>query len=121
MVADVIGGLAANSMAFERFREPPVVLGGLMMGIATGRLLVNVVGLQILKTGLNESRNMRGAWPHVLTDALGSVGAIIGGALSRARGPRGAREPGGRIRESEKQWGVALNPRRVVASAVAGS
>lgn len=67
--------------AYERFREPPVVLGGLMMGIATGGLLVNVVGLGLLKTAQNESLNMRGAWLHVLTDALGSVGAIIGGAL----------------------------------------
>lgn len=67
--------------AYERFREPPVVLGGLMMVIATGGLLVNLVGLWILKAGRNESLNVRGAWLHVLTDALGSVGAIIGGAL----------------------------------------
>ena len=67
--------------AYERFREPPEVLGGLVMVIATGGLLVNLVGLWILKAGRNESLNVRGAWLHVLTDALGSVGAIIGGAM----------------------------------------
>ena len=67
--------------AYERFREPPEVLGGLVMVIATGGLLVNLVGLWILKAGRNESLNVRGAWLHVLTDALGSVGAIMGGAL----------------------------------------
>jgi cobalt-zinc-cadmium efflux system protein len=67
--------------AWERFREPPEVQGALMMGIATGGLVVNLVGLWILNAGRGESLNMRGAWLHVLTDALGSVGAILGGFL----------------------------------------
>jgi cobalt-zinc-cadmium efflux system protein len=67
--------------AVERFREPPEVLGGLMMAIASGGLLVNLVGLWILNAGRGESLNMRGAWLHVFTDALGSVGAIVGGVL----------------------------------------
>jgi len=67
--------------AWERFREPPEVQGALMMGIATGGLVVNLLGLGILSAGRTESLNMRGAWLHVLTDALGSVGAILGGFL----------------------------------------
>ena len=67
--------------AFQRFRAPPEVLGGLMMTFAAGGLVVNLAGLWILNAGRGESLNMRGAWLHVLTDALGSVGAIVGGAL----------------------------------------
>lgn len=72
--------------AWERFREPPEVQGALMMGIATGGLVVNLLGLWILNTGRADSLNMRGAWLHVLTDALGSVGAILGGFLIWAFG-----------------------------------
>ena len=67
--------------AFQRIGEPPEVQGALMMGIATGGLAVNLIGLSILNAGRDESLNVRGAWLHVLTDALGSVGAIAAGAL----------------------------------------
>lgn len=57
--------------AWQRFHDPPEVRGALMMGIATGGLVVNLVGLRILSAGRDESLNMRGAWLHVRTDALG--------------------------------------------------
>ncbi len=67
--------------AFHRFRNPPEVDAPVMMGIAAGGLLVNLAGLWILHEGREESLNVRGAWLHVLTDALGSVQAIAAGAL----------------------------------------
>jgi len=67
--------------AYHRFRTPPAVEGGMMMVIALGGLGVNLLGLWILNSGKSESLNVRGAWLHVATDALGSVGAIAGGAL----------------------------------------
>jgi len=67
--------------AWERFRSPPAVQGAAMMAIAAGGLVVNLVGLRVLHGGRDESLNVRGAWLHVLTDALGSVGAIVGGLL----------------------------------------
>lgn len=72
--------------AFERLRQPPEVQGGVVMAIAAGGLAVNLVGLWILSAGRNESLNVRGAWLHVLTDALGSVGAILGGVAVWAFG-----------------------------------
>jgi cobalt-zinc-cadmium efflux system protein len=72
--------------AFQRFGEPPHVQGALMMGIAVGGLAINLAGLWILNAGKGESLNVRGAWLHVLTDALGSVGAIAAGALIWAFG-----------------------------------
>lgn len=72
--------------AFRRLGEPPEVQGPLMMGIATGGLLVNLIGLWVLNAGRHESLNVRGAYLHVLTDALGSVGAMTAGALIWAFG-----------------------------------
>lgn len=66
--------------AVERLAAPPEVQGPLMMGVATGGLLVNIVGLMILHGGRKDNLNVRGAWLHVLSDALGSVAAIAAGA-----------------------------------------
>ncbi len=67
--------------AYERLWNPPDVQGPLMMAIAVGGLVVNLLGLWILNAGRSENLNVRGAWLHVLTDALGSVGAIAAGVL----------------------------------------
>lgn len=72
--------------AVQRFSEPAHVEGGLMMVIAAGGLLVNLAGLWILNAGRSESLNVQGAWLHVLTDALGSVGAMVAGGLIWAFG-----------------------------------
>lgn len=67
--------------AWRRFQAPPDVTGELVVGIAFGGLVINLVALWILNSGKNESLNVRGAWLHVLTDALGSVGAMVAGVL----------------------------------------
>lgn len=67
--------------AWERFRSPPEVEGGLLMVIAIGGLVVNVIGLWVLHGGRNENLNVKGAWLHVMTDALGSLQAIVAGGL----------------------------------------
>lgn len=72
--------------AWKRFRDPPEVMGPLMMGVAVGGLLVNVVGLVLLHAGRRESLNVRGAWLHVMADAAGSVGVIVAGVFVWWRG-----------------------------------
>lgn len=67
--------------ALHRLRQPPEVAGAMMMWIAVGGLAVNVLSLWILGGGKEENLNVRGAWLHVLTDTLGSIGAIVAGAL----------------------------------------
>jgi cobalt-zinc-cadmium efflux system protein len=67
--------------AFHRVLQPEEVQGGLMLGIAAGGLGINILSLWILAGGRHDSLNVRGAWLHVLSDALGSVGAIVAGAL----------------------------------------
>jgi len=72
--------------ALERVRTPSVVMGPGMLAIASGGLLVNLASLYILSAGRHASLNMRGAWLHVMSDALGSVGAMTAGALVWAFG-----------------------------------
>lgn len=67
--------------AWRRFAEPPEVRAPLMMAVAAGGLLVNLVGLWVLNEGRSSSLNVRGAWLHVFTDALGSVQALVAGFL----------------------------------------
>ena len=67
--------------AYERWQRPIEVRGFEMMWIAAGGLVVNLISLRILAAGRDESLNLRGAWLHVLTDALGSLQALIAGLL----------------------------------------
>lgn len=72
--------------AWLRFQAPPEVRGPLMVGIATGGLLVNLIGMWVLHGGRDASLNVRGAWLHVVADTLGSLQAIGAGALIWAFG-----------------------------------
>ncbi len=52
-----------------------------MTAIATGGLIVNIIGASILHQGSKENLNIKGAFWHILGDLLGSVGAIIAGVM----------------------------------------
>ncbi|MCU0291411.1 MAG: cation diffusion facilitator family transporter [Thermoanaerobaculaceae bacterium] len=66
--------------AVERVAAPPLVRGSILMIVAAGGLLVNVVGMLVLRRGVHESLNVRGAFLHVASDALGSVQVLLAGA-----------------------------------------
>jgi len=72
--------------AIERLGEPRAIRGGPMLAIATGGLAVNLAALFILGEARRDNMNVRGAWLHVLSDALGSVGAMAAGAAVWAFG-----------------------------------
>lgn len=72
--------------AWQRFQEPPQVLGLPMLVVATLGLLVNIVSFFILHGGDRESLNMRGAILHVMGDLLGSVAAIAAALIILATG-----------------------------------
>lgn len=62
--------------AVRRLRTPIAVEADLFLVIASVGLVVNLVGLWILHGAQHGSLNVRGAYLHILGDALGSVGAI---------------------------------------------
>jgi cobalt-zinc-cadmium efflux system protein len=72
--------------SWVRLRHPEPVEGTLVIWIAVGGLLVNGIGAALLHGGREHSMNIRGAWLHLLTDALGNVGVIAGGILVWALG-----------------------------------
>ena len=79
-VALVVIALIICYGAYERWFDPPVVKSGSMILVASGGLVVNLVCAWILHSRDEIDLNMRGAWLHVVGDALGSVAAILAGA-----------------------------------------
>jgi cobalt-zinc-cadmium efflux system protein len=67
--------------ALERLAQPQPVAGPILLGVASFGLVINLLCLWILAHDRERSINVRGAWLHVLSDTLGSVGAIAAGAL----------------------------------------
>jgi cobalt-zinc-cadmium efflux system protein len=68
--------------AAQRWQKPPEVMGAPVTITAVVGLVVNLAAAMLLGVGAHgQNVNTRGALAHVLTDALGSVGAIVAGAL----------------------------------------
>jgi cobalt-zinc-cadmium efflux system protein len=67
--------------ALLRFFNPSAIESPLMIVVATGGLLINIIGLSILHKDKANNLNIRGAWLHVFSDMLGSIGAVISGLL----------------------------------------
>ncbi|WP_048602050.1 cation diffusion facilitator family transporter [Rubeoparvulum massiliense] len=67
--------------AWKRLFAPPEVAGGMMMVIAAIGLVANLLSATVMHRmgDVKENVNLRGAYLHVLSDALGSVGAILAG------------------------------------------
>ena len=67
--------------AIERLMSPPQVSGDIMVGVAVAGLLVNIGAFWLLQGADRENLNVRGAAIHVLGDLLGSVAALVAGAV----------------------------------------
>ena len=63
--------------AYHRFLNPPQVRANWMLAVASLGLCANLASAWLLYGNRNESLNVRGAFFHVLSDAMGSVGAIL--------------------------------------------
>ncbi len=72
--------------AVRRFGATQPVDAPLMFGVAAVGLLANAVGAAILHAGHRHSLNERGAYLHVISDLVGSVGALAAAAVIMATG-----------------------------------
>jgi len=76
----VIAG-AIGFEAWRRVHAPAPVQGGVVIGVALLGLVTNLIAMRVLHHGHERSMNQRGAYLHVVSDALGSVGALAAGAI----------------------------------------
>ena len=67
--------------AYQRFSHPPEIQSLGMMIVAVIGLVINLISLRILFSSSKDSLNVKGAYLEVLSDALGSVGVIMGAVL----------------------------------------
>ncbi len=67
--------------AYQRWTAAPEVKGFQLTLIALGGLLINLICAGLLHSAHKDDLNLRGAWLHVIGDALGSVTAIGAGIL----------------------------------------
>ena len=78
--------LVVSYHAVGRLRDAQEVASGPVLIIAALGLVVNVVALGILGGHRHANLNVRGAFLHVLGDALGSIGVLISGFVIRFTG-----------------------------------
>ena len=67
--------------AYERFLHPVPIKGGIMLAVALVGLAANLMSVLLLHRYAGESLNIRGAYLHLLSDTLSSVGVVVGGVV----------------------------------------
>lgn len=72
--------------AYQRFLNPPEIIGGPMLAVAVLGLGVNLISMKLLAGGSSESLNVKGAYFEVLSDMLGSLGVIVAAIVVMATG-----------------------------------
>jgi cobalt-zinc-cadmium efflux system protein len=70
----------------RRIGNPPEIGSGVLLVVAAVGLVVNLVGLALLRPGRRESVTVRGAYLEVLGDALGSVAVVVAAAVIAVTG-----------------------------------
>ncbi len=69
--------------AISRLFVPHAIASGLMLGVATAGLFVNLLVLRVLHAHAADDLNTASARLHVLGDLLGSLGAVVAALLIR--------------------------------------
>jgi cobalt-zinc-cadmium efflux system protein len=67
--------------AYQRFSALPEVKTPLMLTVAVIGLVVNLIGMFLLRRGSRQSINVKAAFWHIIGDTLSSVGVIIAGVI----------------------------------------
>lgn len=76
--------VACGAIAWEAIRRlasPPEVMGGTMIAVATAGILINAATAMLFARGRKGDLNIRGAFLHMVADALVSAGVVVAGVL----------------------------------------
>lgn len=74
-----VGGILLESI--QRFRHPEPVMGGLVAWVAALGIVINAASALLFFRQKDHDLNMRGAYLHLLADALVSVAVVISGIV----------------------------------------
>jgi cobalt-zinc-cadmium efflux system protein len=80
-IALVLLSLYIMYQAYQRMIHPQPVAGTLMLIVALIGLAANVIGALFLFKHSHANLNIRGAYLHIVGDALSSIGVVIGGII----------------------------------------
>ncbi|MEB3287172.1 MAG: cation diffusion facilitator family transporter [Vampirovibrionales bacterium] len=88
ILAALFNGLLLGAVAIYIFNEALYrivathpVSGEVMLPFAIGGLLVNILAAMLLHGDHHHNLNVRGAYFHILSDLMGSIGAMLAGIL----------------------------------------
>jgi cobalt-zinc-cadmium efflux system protein len=65
--------------AIQRFQQPPTVAGMTVIQVAIVGIIINSLSAWLFMKGSKDDLNIRGAYLHMATDALVSLGVVIAG------------------------------------------
>jgi len=72
--------------AYNRFANPPQIKADWMLAVAATGLLANLTSAYLLFGKQEHSLNIRGAFFHILSDVIGSFGAVVASVVIIASG-----------------------------------
>lgn len=81
LVTLVLIALYLMKEAVERFFDPRPIDGTVMLVVAVIGLLANLITAWLLHRDVEGSLNIQSAFIHIVSDALSSVGVVLGGVL----------------------------------------
>lgn len=88
ILAALVNGIALAALslyiiyeAIQRFYAPSAVQGEILIWIAVGGLLINLISMMVLYSPGQQNLNIRAAFAHILSDSLGSVATILAGLI----------------------------------------
>jgi cobalt-zinc-cadmium efflux system protein len=76
----VIVGMILHE-AWLRMQAPQEIRPVGMMAVAAAGLVINLLSAKVLHSHKESSLNVKGAFLHVMADTLGSLGAVVAGAI----------------------------------------
>ncbi len=74
----VSGGICLE--ALQRLQSPEPIAGNVVMAIAAIGIVINTISALMFAAGSKDDLNLKGAFLHLLSDALVSVGVVLAGA-----------------------------------------
>ena len=67
--------------AYRRFKSPPEVESGILIGVGLIAVVINLVTALLVHRGSQTDLNLRSAFVHLMGDVLSTVGAVIAGVI----------------------------------------